>query len=132
MDNRVKDHLLVCAGAVVGGLIGFWGFVWIVGQGLYALILPGALAGLGAGVARNHSLTLAVGCGLFALSLGLVAEWKVFPFVQNDSIGYFLAHLHQLRPLTMLLIGAGGFIGFWIPFRRRQEMSKRAALPNVE
>ena len=30
----------------------------------------------------------------------------------------FITHLMALQPATLLMIAAGGFIGFWVPFRR--------------
>jgi hypothetical protein len=87
-------------------------------QGFYALVLPGGVLGLGAGWSQNRSVGLAVVCGIAALALGLYTEWKFFPFVQDGSLSFFLTHLHELRPVTLLMISAGAFIGFWVPFRR--------------
>lgn len=114
----MKQHVLVLAGALVGGLIGHFAFLWMLRQGYYAMILPGGLLGLGAGWTRNRSRVLAVICGVLALGLGLVSEWRGFPFAADPSWGFFLKHVGDLQPITMLMIGVGAFIGFWIPFRR--------------
>ncbi len=116
----MKDHLLVLVGAAVGGLIGYFGFLWIARQGFYALMLPGGLLGLGASLFPNRSTALCIGCGVAALAIGLAAEWQFAPFVRDGSLGYFLTHVHQLRPIALVMIGAGAFIGFWAPFSRRQ------------
>jgi heme O synthase-like polyprenyltransferase len=55
-----------------------------------------------------------------ALALGFLAEWQFAPFIKDGSFGYFVLHLHQLKPITLLMIAAGGFIGFWVPFSRRR------------
>lgn len=103
------------AGAATGGVLGYLAFGWLAAQGFYALALPGVLLGLGAGVlARKRSIPLAVACGLLALALGVFAQWKHFPFIKDDSLAYFLTHLADLRPLTLILIGLGGFGGFWL------------------
>ena len=120
----MKQNALVLLGATIGGLVGYAAFFWLVRQGLYGLILPGGLLGLGAGVFKTRSMAIAVICGVLALGLGLFTEWRIAPFVANDGLGYFLAHVHQLKPVTLIIIAVGALIGFWVPFRRRQEVAK--------
>ena len=114
----MKQYVLVLLGAIVGGLFGHFAFLWILKQGLYAMVLPGGLLGLGAGWTRNSSRGLAIVCGLMALALGLFSEWRAFPFKADPSFGFFLTHVGKLQPISLLMIGLGGFIGFWIPFRQ--------------
>jgi hypothetical protein len=115
MNNRVVSTILGLVGGVVGGVIGYVLFGWIVRQGFYGLIIPGAGIGLGCGLlARHRSLIRGIICGLAALGLGLYAEWKYFPFVADPSFGYLVAHVHELKPLTLLMIGVGAFLGFWL------------------
>src|SRR5436309_13705164 len=114
----MKQSLLVLGGALVGGVLGYYAFSWIYAQGFYGLIVPGGLLGLGAGIATNRSALVAVLCGLLAVALGLFTEWRFFPFEDDRSFGFFLRHLQDLKPVTLLMIAAGGLIGFWIPFRR--------------
>jgi hypothetical protein len=120
----MKHNLLALGGAVAGGVLGYFAFRWILTYGFYALVLPGGLVGIGAGIARNRSVWVAVVCGILALALGVFSEYRAFPFIADDSLGYFLAHLHQLSPVTLLMIGLGAFIGFWIPFRRTEPRSR--------
>lgn len=122
--TELKQNALVLLGAAVGGLAGYAAFFWLVRQGLYGLILPGGLLGLGAGIFKTRSMTIAVACGVLALGLGLFTEWRFAPFVANDGLGYFLSHVHQLKPVTLIMIAVGALIGFWVPFRRRQEAAK--------
>lgn len=112
--------LLVLAAAAAGGALGYFVFFWAVRQGFYGLIIPGGLLGLSASFVKGGSLLSAVLCGLGALALGLFCEWRFGPFVKDDSLGYFLLHLHQLRPITLIMLGVGTFIGFWLPFRSRR------------
>jgi len=114
----MKSWIPVLAGAVAGGVIGYFGFLWIAHQGLYALVLPGGLLGIGASLFKNRTTAMCVVCGILALGFGLVAEWRFAPFVADGGLGYFLAHIHQLRPITLLMILVGGIIGFWAPFDR--------------
>jgi hypothetical protein len=114
----MKTKLLVLIGAMVGAVVGYFGFMWLVHQGFYALVLPGGLVGLGAGLFRNDSWPLALICGALALILGFFCEWRFAPFIADHSLGYFLAHVSQLRPMTLIMIALGAGIGFWVPFRR--------------
>jgi hypothetical protein len=114
----MKDAALVLGGAVLGGLIGHVAFGWLLNQGFYGLVLPGGLLGLGAGLATGRSRWPAVVCGVLALLLGLLTEWRFRPFNADASLGYFLTHLQQLKSVTWLMLTAGTAIGFWVPFRR--------------
>ncbi len=116
----MKNNCLALFGAVLGGALGFWAFSWILEQGFYGLVLPGGLLGLGAGIVKNRSVLIAVMCGLLALGLGLFTEWHFFPFVKDDSLRYFLSHIADLKPITLVMIAVGGLLGFWIPFERRE------------
>jgi hypothetical protein len=115
----MKNILLALGGACVGGALGFFGFYLLAKQGFYALVLPGGLLGLCAGIVPTRSILVAVVCGLAATALGLFTEFHFFPFVADESLGYFLSHLGSLKPVTWLMIAVGGAIGFYVPFRRR-------------
>lgn len=114
----MKQTALTFGGALLGGIVGYIGFGWLVSQGFYGLVLPGGLLGLGASFASGRSRWAAVICGFMAFMLGLFTEWQFFPFKANASFGYFLSHATQLKPITLLMIAAGAGIGFWVPFRR--------------
>lgn len=109
---------------MVGGVLGHFAFLWIVQQGFYALVLPGGALGIGAGyLIRQRSIPFAVASGIAALALGVFSEWRFAPFIKDSSWGYFLAHVFDLKPITLLMIAAGGAIGFWSPFRATQRES---------
>jgi hypothetical protein len=106
--SRKANLVLGLVGAVVGGTAGLFAFQWIVNQGFYALIVPPALLGLGAGFcARGRSVPLAIVCGIAGLGLALFAEWQFRPFKADDSFVYFIAHVSSLRPLTLIMIVIG-------------------------
>lgn len=125
----MKEAALVLGGALLGGLIGHAAFGWLWNQGFYGLVLPGGLLGLGAGLATCRLRWPSVVCGVLALVLGLLTEWKFRPFKVDESLGYFLSHAYQLKPITLLMLAAGTAIGFWVPFRR-VESAQAAARPN--
>ncbi len=100
-------------GAALGGIAGYFLFIWIARQGFYALILPPALLGLGAGwCARQRSVPLAVVCTIGGIALALFCEWKFAPFTADHSLAYFVTHLSQLRPITLIMVALGGFFSY--------------------
>ncbi len=115
-----KD-LLVLVTAVLGGIVGHYAFMWLLSRGFYALVLPGGLVGIAAGIPKHGRSYLAAVCGLLALAAGLFSEGTGRPFVADESWSYFFSHLHQLEPFTWLMIIVGTAMGFWIPFRRSQD-----------
>src|SRR5437899_6204909 len=102
-------------GAMAGGVVGYLVFLWAAHQGFYALMLPGALIGAGGRLLVKHKSVARAGiCGAASLALGLFAEWRFAPFTADQSLSYFLSHIHQLRPLTLLMIAIGAVFGFWL------------------
>lgn len=103
------------AGGIVGAVLGYFVFHWIAGQGFYALAIPGTMLGLGWGLAARHRSYLdATICGILALGIGIFSEWKFAPFIADNSFGFFLKHLHQLKPITWIMIGIGVVAAVWL------------------
>jgi len=118
--NPAVNLALGFAGAAMGGVLGYFAFGWLAQQGFYAVALPGVFMGLGAGfLSKRRSSTLVVVCGIAALALGLFAEWRHFPFIKDASFPYFVSHLSDLKPITLLLIALGGLGGAWFAWRAR-------------
>ncbi|MBC8115531.1 MAG: hypothetical protein H7062_14190 [Candidatus Saccharimonas sp.] len=110
-SRRPQTIALGLLGAAIGGCVGYFAFFWAAGQGFYALILPPALLGLTAGYfARCRSTPLAIVCALAGLALGLYTEWRFAPFRADPSLPYFLTHVHQLKPFTLLMLALGVFM----------------------
>src|ERR1051326_1251307 len=111
-DKTANRFPLAIVGGVAAGAGGYFIFGWLARQGFYAVALPGALLGAGWGLlARRRSLPVSTVCSLAALGLGIFAEWDHFPFIADSSFGYFLAHLHLLPPVKILMIVLGGVFG---------------------
>ena len=49
-----------------------------------------------------------------ALDWGFITEWWFFPFKADESLSYFLKNVGSLKPVTLLMIGVGALIAFWI------------------
>jgi len=118
--RRSNSALLLVRGIIggaVGGAVGYFLFRWLLTQGFYALVLPGALLGLGAGLAaRGRSQVLAIVCAIAALGLAIFAEWSHAPFKKpNDSLLYFVTHLHQLDGAVVkyIMMGLGTACAYW-------------------
>ena len=112
-SSQPRTIALGLLGAALGGCLGYFAFFWIARQGFYALLLPPALLGLGAGLcARGRSVFLAVICSVAGLALGLFTEWRLAPFVADDSLAYFITHVHTLKPITMIMLGLGVFLSY--------------------
>ena len=101
---------------MIGGGFGYLVTAWVVRQGYDAPVLVGAFAGLGCGmVSRTDSNPRGILCAVIALVGGLLAQWKLFtfPFTVDGSLREYVANLHKIPPITLLLIALGGFLGFW-------------------
>ncbi|MDR3633981.1 MAG: hypothetical protein P4L84_09260 [Isosphaeraceae bacterium] len=115
MQGRLVGALLEIVGAILGGVVGYFAFIWLVQQGFYGLMLPGALVGLGCGLfARRRSVVRGVTCALAGLALELFAEWKTFPFAQDESFGFMLSHFHEKAPIKIIMLLAGALLAFWL------------------
>lgn len=109
-------------GAAGGGALGFFVFKLLLQQGLYGLAIPGAALGLGCGIlCKGHSKALGVVCGVLALILGLFTEWWCRPFIEDDSLEFFLTNLHQLTPWTLIMLFVGTAAGYWFGMGRGNE-----------
>ena len=112
-------------GAVLGGAAGYFVTGWLLQQGFYAMALPGVGLGLGAGLlVRKRCPGLATVCGVLALALELFTVWKSL-LLPDPSLGYFLRHLGNLRPLTLIMIALGTVAGFWFALGAGRKPSTR-------
>ena len=101
-------------------MLGWFGFHWLVGQGLLAPMLPGALLGLGCGVASGgRSQALGVLCAAGGTIIGLLAYWRVL-LLEDDSLWFFVTHLHERSPVSLLMFGLGGLFAYWFGLGRER------------
>jgi len=118
---RAVDLARCLAGAVVGGVLGHYLFMWLLSRGLYAMVLPGAALGLGAGaLSKRRSVPLGVVCGVLGLVLAVITEWRFLPFAKDDSFRFFITHIH-LKPVKLIMFGIGALLAFWFGQGRDRE-----------
>jgi hypothetical protein len=104
------------AGAIAGGVLGYFAFRFLSSQGFYGLMIPGLLVGLGAGwAARQRSQILGIVCALGGLALMIVAEWLRSPMLADKSLLYFVTHLHQMDGATVkiAMLALGTAAAWW-------------------
>jgi hypothetical protein len=124
-DPQLQSVALGLLGAVLGGVVGYFVFFWASRQGFYALVLPPALLGFGAGLlAKRRIVPFAVACGVAGLGLVVFVEWRYAPFAADDSLSYFLAHLHQKQPIKLIMIALGTYLSYRFALGKDQAASK--------
>jgi len=115
MNGPVGIVLRGTLGAIVGGVLGYFVFTWLASQGFYALAVPGALLGLGCAVLMQKNSNLAgILCGLAAVPLSILCEWRAFPFIADRSLGFFVTHLQDLRSMTWIMLILGAAFAYWL------------------
>jgi hypothetical protein len=109
------------AGAVIGGALGYAVFFALARQGFYAMVLPGALLGLGCGLlSGTKSMSLGVVCAVLGLALGIYTEWRFAPFKADDSLTFFITHLFDLNNIKLIMIAVGALAAGWFGLGRER------------
>jgi hypothetical protein len=62
----VVRNALAISFALLGGVVGYFGFLTLLDYGFYALALPGGLVGLVGGIVQTRSRTVPAVCALLA------------------------------------------------------------------
>lgn len=101
-------------GALIGGAIGIWVFFLLWKNGLYGLMLPGALTGLGFGLLSKRSfLSAGVLCAVIGLAAMLWCEWQLLVDFKDKSVLEFIKVIPKLDTSTKIMLLAGTVFAFW-------------------
>ena len=102
------------AGAVVGGIAGYFAFYALYKSGLYGIMIPGVILGLAAGLAaRGKSIPLGIICALAAIPLAIYSEWTIGPFRKDPSLTFFIANIHHLPTVKLVMMAIGAACAYW-------------------
>jgi len=130
------DIFLGLAGALAGGVLGYFLVFVIARQGFYAIVLPGALLGLGCGaLSGRKSVVLGTICGVLGLALGIYTQWRLAPFIKDSSFLFYLAHLLDVNRLAQILILVGAAFAFWFGMGREGGAwirKRKTAVPDAQ
>ena len=123
-SNLAKEIPLGIFGALLGAVVSFFLFQFLIRRGLYFLVLPGALVGLGCGfAARSRSFALAIIAVAVAVPTAIFCEWKTDLYLCDDGetlmgIVEYISRMVELRGWKLpVFVGLNGLIAFW--FGRR-------------
>jgi subtilisin family serine protease len=58
------------------------------------------------------------GTNVAGLALGLFTEWRFAPFIADNSLLYFVTHVHALKPITILMLALGAFLSYRLALGR--------------
>ena len=100
-------------GAIVGGLLGYLLFKWLLTMGFYAGMVPGGFIGAGFGMAAGRKMgwTAAILCGLAGLMFGSWADAATNDPAQN-LLEYF-GQYHLVPDMNKILIALGALASGW-------------------
>jgi hypothetical protein len=107
-------YFLGTLGAFVGGIAGYFLFGWLLGRGMYAMVVPGALIGLGCGLLlgkRSH--LMGINCAIAALVVAVICQWKFLPFAKDDSLEFLLRNFHHIPGTQLFMMLAGAVVAWW-------------------
>jgi hypothetical protein len=115
LGSLIFRIVLGLIGAALGGAGGYYLYWWLLNDGLNFLVLPGAMIGLGCGLfSLRRSRSLALVCAVVALGFGIYCEWSHAPFRKDESLTFFVTHVHWLGPVKIILIFLGGLTAYWL------------------
>ena len=120
-SNLAKEIPLGIFGALLGAVVSFFLFQFLTRRGLYFIVLPGALVGLGCGfAARSRLLVLGIIAVAVAIPTAIFCEWKSDAYLCDDGktlmgIGEYISRMIELRGWKLpVFIGLNGLIAFWL------------------
>jgi hypothetical protein len=114
-SQQILDIPLAFLGAAAGGFLGYYTFQWLYNHGFYGMIIPGALLGLGGSLlTQAPSRARGFVCAAAAMGLGVLMEWKFFPFFDNGRFRYFVKHVLEVNRVHLAMIAAGAFFAYWL------------------
>ena len=120
-SNLAKQIPLGIFGALLGAVVSFFLFQFLIRRGLYLIVLRGALVSFECGLAaRSRSFAFALIAVAIAIPATIFCEWKSDAFLCDDGktlmgIGEYISRMIELRGWKLpVFIGLNGLIAFWL------------------
>ena len=118
LPNPTFSWIRGIGGAVIGALIGYFLFRWLLDYGFYAGMLPGGFigAGFGIGAARRMGWPAAILCAVAGLIFGCWADAAT-----NDPAQTLLEYIQDYRRIpgvSKIMIGLGAVASGWFALGR--------------
>jgi hypothetical protein len=109
-------------GALLGAAVGYVAFFTLLNRaGLYAMVLPGALIGIGRVMgSKTKSIPLGIVCGVAAVVLSLYLEWRVTPLPEGATFIEFLQRLPDRPFRSQASLIAGPLMALWFGLGRSE------------
>ena len=107
-ESATKVWGLAAAGALVGSVVGYFAFKFMLNYGLYGPSIPGAAVGFGAGfyLKRKH-IAVGIFSAVVATIVGVGADYSI------TVVDNFANYITGQSPATYLMLGLGTAMGYW-------------------
>ena len=115
----VMPYVRGVVGGAAGGALGWIICLTLIRWAVLSTMLPGLLMGIGCGwLSGTRSHVLGALSGVGSLAVSIVVTWQIAPFVADDSLLFFVTHLHKVQPMMLLMIVLSGACGYWFGLGR--------------
>ena len=99
-------------GAIVGAVLGYFAFSWLLNYGMYAGVLPGSLIGVGFSIAARRPLMAAgIVCGICGLIFGFWCD--AHTNAPPETLVQYFQTFEQVPAANKIMIAVGGLMAFW-------------------
>jgi len=121
-ESKTRPLPVAIAGAVLGGAVGYSAFKLLLNSfGLYAMVLPGAMVGVGRATGSTaKSIPVGVVCFVGAVLISIITEWSVTVMPEDATFVDFLAALPDKPFRNQASLVAGPIMALWFGIGRNE------------
>lgn len=110
MSESIRRSIGAAAGAAVGTLV-YW---FLLARGYHVLAAVGGGVALGvSAMARTRHLAWGFATGVLAVLVSVLVEWRFRPFAADESLSYFLSHVHALPYNSLVSLAVVAVLGVY-------------------
>jgi hypothetical protein len=123
-ERQMNEALRRIAGALAGTAVGVLVYRFMLERDVHVLAAVGAGTALGVSLlARGTRRAWGVVTAILAVVASLGVEWTFRPFVQDPSLGFFVAHVADLPRNSQLSLAVVAGLGWWLGRGRRRRIA---------